>query len=119
MPSVKSDPCFCLNRVSNLDPVRPGLDKRTARWRPPGKSPSRFSIDGRIFIQASDRRGREPVRVVLWFTIVQPEGFSDFAPTYDLPVKQPNLDDQGFIHGGSLTEVRAVTVYHNHKMKSS
>jgi hypothetical protein len=38
--------------------------------------------------------------VVLWLTIVQPDGFSHFAPTYDLPVKQPNLDDQSFIHGG-------------------
>jgi hypothetical protein len=55
--------------------------------------------------------------VVLWFTIVQAERFSDFAPTCAFPVKEPNLDNQGFIHGGSLTGVRAVSVYHNHKDK--
>jgi hypothetical protein len=71
-----------------------------ADWKPPKKSRSHFSVDGRIFIRASDRSGRETARVVLWLTIVQPEGFSRFAPTYDFPVKQPNLDEHGFIHGG-------------------
>ena len=100
MRGVKSDPCSCLKGVSNLYPVRLGLDKMTDDWNRPRKSPSHFSIDGRIFIQASDRSGRETARVVFWLTIVQPEGFAHFAPTYDLPIKQPNLDEHGFIHGG-------------------
>ena len=119
MPVVKSDPCFRLKGVSNLYPVRPGLDKMTADWKRPRTSSSYFSVDDRIFIRASDRSRRETVRVVLWLTIVQPEGFAHFAPTYDFPIKQPNLAERGFIHGASLTEVRAVAVYHAHKMKNS
>ena len=97
MPGVKSDPCFRLKRLSNLYPVRAGLDKTTADWKRPRKSPSNFSVEDRIFIRASDRSEREADRVVLWLTIVQPEGFSDFAPTCAFPVKQPNL----VIHGGN------------------
>ena len=96
MPGVKSDTCFCLKGVSSLYPVRPGLDKMIADWKRPRKSPSHFSVEDRIFIQASDRSGREPVSVVLWLTIVQPSGFAHFAPTCAFPVKQPNL----FIHEG-------------------
>ena len=100
MPGVKSDPCFRLNGVSNLYPVRLGLDKMTDAWKRPRKSPSHFSVEDRIFIHARDRSGRETARVVLWLTIVQPEGLSGFAPTYDFRTKQPNLDEHGFIHGG-------------------
>jgi len=100
MTVVKSARCFCLNGVSNLYPVRPGLHKTTTDSKPPGKILSHFSIDGRIFIQASDRSGREAARVVVRLTIVQPEGFADFAPTYAFRVKQPNLAEHGFIHDG-------------------
>ena len=95
--------------------MRPDLDKMTADWKRPRKSPSHFSVEDRIFIQASDRSAREPVRLVLWFTIVQPEGFSDFAPTCAFPVKQPNL----VIHGGKSdrsSSSRGVSQSQNEKL---
>ena len=100
MPGVKSDPFFRLERVSNLYPMRPDLDKMTADWKRPRKSPSHFSVEDRVFSHASDLNGRQAARVVLWLTIVQPDAFFHSAPTYDFLIKQPNVDDQSFIHGG-------------------
>ena len=60
MQDVKSDPCFRLNRVSKLYPVRPGLDQMIADWKAPKESPSYFSV------------GSETARVGLWVTILQP-----------------------------------------------